>query len=355
MKVLIAGAGPTGLTAGVELARHGIQTEIIDKRDGGSTLSRAVGINPRSLELLTPSGVTAKLLAQGVKYKSIHIYHAAKPWATLALTAAPLQHGYNFMLGLPQDQTEEILRDAYVRLGGTISYGIQLIDVQQNDNEVIAETIGGKEYPCEYLIGADGVQSTTREAVGIDIVSSELADVWSIADVDAKGWSHSEAAAICLMRNGKMAAIIPLGKSRFRFISNTENALSALPLDIKVTKIHREGQFKISLSQVKEYSKGRVFLAGDAAHSHSPAGGRGMNLGIADAADIAERLVGGELSNYSCDRHKEAKKIIAGAEQMRKIVTSASPIKRSLTLAGIKTISVLPALQRKFASKFLYG
>lgn len=354
MKILIAGAGPTGLTAGVELARRGIHVEIIDRRNEASTLSRAVGINPRSLEILTPSGVTAKLLAQGVKYNAVRIYRETTPWATLPLTSAPIQHGYNFILGLPQDQTEGILRDTFVSLGGIINYGTELTGVRQNSNQVIAETAVGNELPCDYLIGADGVRSATRESLGIVYEGHDLPDIWSIADVDAD-WPHKNDATICLIRNGKMAAIVPLGENRFRFISNTKSALAALPLDINVSNIRREGQFKVSLSQVKEYGKGRVFLAGDAAHSQSPAGGRGMNLGIADSADLATRLAGDDLANYSQTRHEEGKRVIAGSERMRKVLTSASPITRSLVLAGLKTASVLPALQRKFASKFLYG
>jgi len=204
------------------------------------------------------------------------------------------------------------------------------------------------------LIGADGTRSTTRDAVSVEYNGHELPDIWSIADVDTDNWTHVDSATLCLMRNGKMAAILPLGEKRLRLISNTESALTAQPLDINVTNVRREGQFKIILYQVNDYSKGRVFLAGDSAHSQSPAGGRGMNLGIADAADLASRFAGGDLSGYSSYRYEEGKRVMAGAEQMRKIVTSESPLVRVLTLAGLKTISYFPILQRKFASNFLY-
>jgi 2-polyprenyl-6-methoxyphenol hydroxylase-like FAD-dependent oxidoreductase len=97
------------------------------------------------------------------------------------------------------------------------------------------------------------------------------------------------------MDHGQIAAIIPLGGDQFRFISNTDNALAALPLRVNVSNIRREGQFKITLNQVDAYQNGRVFLTGDPAHSQSPAGGRGMNLGIADSADLAHRLAHGAL------------------------------------------------------------
>lgn len=355
MKVLIIGAGPTGLTAGVELARRGIDAEIIDSRDQGSTLSRAVGINPRSLELLAPSGVTEKLLAQGVKFESVQFYWRARPWVSLSLAAAPLQHGYNFMLGLPQDQTEDILRDVFVALGGTVQYGTALSAVRQTDDRVVAETKEGASLSCDYLIGADGVGSATRDAIGIAYEGQTFPGIWSIADVDAD-WAHNAETSLCLLRDGKMALIAPLGGKRFRVVSNTEDALAALQLEINVTNIRREGQFSISLRLASELSRGRVFLAGDAAHTHSPAGGRGMNLGIADSADLAARLAGdGQLSRYSYDRLAEDKRMIAGSEQIRKAMTSSNLAVRAMILAGLKLASVTPALQRLFASRFLYG
>jgi 2-polyprenyl-6-methoxyphenol hydroxylase-like FAD-dependent oxidoreductase len=355
MKILIAGAGPTGLTTGVELVRRGIQVEIIDKRDGGSTLSRAVGINPQSLEILKPSGVTGKLLAQGVRFNSIRIFRDNRPWVTLPLTAAPIRHGFNFMLGLPQDKTEAILRETFLAGGGTLTYGKELVGVRNEANEVVVETAEGDELSCGYLVGADGVRSATREAVGIQSIGHALPGVWSIADVDIEGWEICDAAAFSLMSHGRMAGIVPLGGNRFRLVSNTENVLSVLPFDVNVTLVRREAKFNIRLSQVKEYSKGRVYLAGDAAHSQSPAGGRGMNLGIVDGANLASRLAGGDLSDYSRVRFEEGKRLIAGAERMRLVMTSRNPILRGLVLAGMKAVAMVPLLQRRVASTFLYG
>ena len=98
-----------------------------------------------------------------------------------------------------------------------------------------------------------------------------------------------------------------------------------------------------------------MFLAGDAAHSHSPVGGRGMNLGIADAADLAQMIAQGNVNQYTKSRHSEGKKIIAGSEILRKILGTKSPFKHTLILWMFKIISRVPILQKKFASKFLYG
>jgi 2-polyprenyl-6-methoxyphenol hydroxylase-like FAD-dependent oxidoreductase len=314
-----------------------------------------VGINPQSLEILKPSGVTGKLLAQGVRFNSIRIFRDNRPWVTLPLTAAPIRHGFNFMLGLPQDKTEAILRETFLAGGGTLTYGKELVGVRNEANEVVVETAEGDELSCGYLVGADGVRSATREAVGIQSIGHALPGVWSIADVDIEGWEICDAAAFSLMSHGRMAGIVPLGGNRFRLVSNTENVLSVLPFDVNVTLVRREAKFNIRLSQVKEYSKGRVYLAGDAAHSQSPAGGRGMNLGIVDGADLASRLAGGDLSDYSRVRFEEGKRLIAGAERMRLVMTSRNPILRGLVLAGMKAVAMVPLLQRRVASTFLYG
>jgi 2-polyprenyl-6-methoxyphenol hydroxylase-like FAD-dependent oxidoreductase len=149
--------------------------------------------------------------------------------------------------------------------------------------------------------------------------------------------------------------IAPIGKNRFRLVSNTDNALESMPFKLDIQTIRREARFKIKIAQVKTYQKGRVFLAGDAAHSHSPAGGRGMNLGMADAADLAYKLVHHEADKYTTSRYQEGKKMIAGSEFLRKILTTKSPLKRLFARVLLKCIQAIPMLQKKIASRFLYG
>ena len=117
MKILIVGAGPAGLTAAVELARRGVETKVIDKRTSQATLSRAVGITPRSLKTLELSGVTQELISEGIQIKGVKIYHQSKRLLDMPLQVNPLQYGYGFMLGLPQDRTEFHLRKAYEKFG----------------------------------------------------------------------------------------------------------------------------------------------------------------------------------------------------------------------------------------------
>jgi len=353
MKILIVGAGPAGLTTAVELARRGIVSDVIDLRESGSGLSRAVGIIPASLEILRPSGVTEKLLAEGMKFRQARIYRHST--LALALPFAVSGADDEFILGLAQDRTETHLRDVLSELGGAVRYGTELVNLHQDANKVTTETRDGATAEYDYVVGADGARSTTRQLLNIDFRGHDLPETWSIADVDAEGWPNTNTFTACRLSDGNVVVVVPLEPSRFRVVSNTEDALAALPLKMNVTNVRRAGQFKISIRQVAQYSVGRVFLAGDAAHCHSPVGGRGMNLGIADGAELARRMVEGELDGYGEARHKVGKDVIAGSEAVRKVMTSRNPATRFLVHAVLRTASSLPALQRLFAKKILYG
>ena len=361
MRVLIIGAGPTGLTAAVELARRGIDAHVIDRRDATSTYSRAVGITPKSLEMLEASGVTEKLLAEAMKLKTVRLYRNAEKIFDLEVAVEEVQYGYDFILGLAQDRTEDILADAARALGATIDYGAELKDLHDNGRRVTATVSTGGDLPdfeygsFDYVIGADGVGSKTRELLGLGYPGIELPETWSIADVDADDWQNPGAFTICQLDGGKIAVVVPLEPKRYRVISNTSDALKTLPLKMDSKNIRRQGTFKIHIRQVDQYQKGRVFLAGDAAHCHSPVGGRGMNLGIADSVELARRMEEGGLEGYSDARHAEGKLVIGFSEGGRKTMTSANPFTRLMVRAVLKTVQVFPSLQRRVSKQVLYG
>ncbi|MGR3498332.1 MAG: FAD-dependent oxidoreductase [Limimaricola soesokkakensis] len=356
MKVLICGAGPTGLTAGVELARRGIEVTVFEARDAPSPLSRAVGINPESLHRLEPSGVTEALLAEGVTYRGLILHRGGRVWARLDFGAArPERFGRRYMFGLPQDRTEAVLAAALARHGGTLRRGAEIVGMAQDPQGVRITLKDGREERGDWLVGADGTRSLVREAAGIGYPGHRLPDVWSIADIDAPGWPHRDRVALSLLPEGRVAAVVPLGGDRVRMISNTEDALAAEPFGVRVAHLHDRGQFRVALRMAERFREGRVLLAGDAAHSHSPAGGRGMNLGIADACDLAERLLGGGIDGYSEARRAADRRIIAGAERMRRVVTAKGRLARPATLAAARLITALPPLRARFAANFLYG
>ncbi len=348
MRVLIAGAGPAGLTTGVELARLGVTPTVIDRKSDASSLSRAVGISPRSLNLLGSSGVTERLLAEGVKLRAVQIYRERRRLLTMALQGAHPDH--DFMLALAQDRTEAALRDALLGMGGEVRYATELTGLSSSEDEVVVWTADGSEAAYDYVVGADGAQSTVRKALGLEFSGYDLAETWSIADVDAVGWPNPEWFTVCLVSGGRVAVVAPLEAERYRVISNTTNALETLPLDLDVTGIRREGQFTISVRQAADYGVGRVFLAGDAAHCHSPVGGRGMNLGIADAAELAARIVAGNLAGYTQSRHAAGAETIALSERARRALTSSNPLRRGLVTTLLGVLDKTPPLRRRLAA-----
>ncbi|MFA0813296.1 FAD-dependent oxidoreductase [Microbulbifer epialgicus] len=353
MKVLIVGGGPTGLTAALELARRGLHAKVIDRRDSTSTLSRAVGITSRSLELLSHSGVAEKLIEEGVAVRSACIYLGNR----LALEL-PLHSGriyFPTILGLPQDRTEAIMANRLKGWGVEVGYQIELQGLREEPNGVVALFSEGTEERFDLIIGADGVRSTVRKAAGIAYPGFDLEDRWSIADVDTEGWPPREKFTLVKASSGIVAVAVPIGEDRHRLVASCDNAIGAFPMGLKVRKIYREGTFKISVRQAESYSKGRICLAGDAAHCHSPVGGRGMNLGIADAAELAKRVVDGSLAGYSEFRHREDKKVMDITERGRKMISGKSLKARLEFRALLALANSLPALKRKlgqFAVEF---
>ena len=351
-RILIVGAGPTGLSAGVELARRGMDVTIIDKRDEASGFSRAVGILQSTLDLLEASGVSDKLRQEGVQVRGVKIFDQDRQ--VFAFNLPPDSDDENgFLLCLPQDRTEAHLRDTFVALGGDLRMSTVLEDLQQDQDHVTAYFGAGKSEVFDYVLGADGVRSTVREILGIAFNGFDLPEDWSIADADIDGWANPDTFVAYRLAGSSIVIAVPLSAIRVRFVSNTADALASLPVQPKVSNLRRSGTFKISIRQVERYDSGRVYLAGDAAHAHSPAGGRGMNLGIADACAFAECLVSGQLDAYGSQRHAEGAKIIRASETARKIATARSGVGRFAIFSILSIIGLFPGLVSALVRRFV--
>jgi len=334
--VLVVGAGPTGLTVALELARQGLIPEIVEKQAVGSGLSRAVGLLPSSMEILEPSGVDESIRKEAMVYKAAAFYVNDKLTAKVPLTEddSPL------LLGLAQDRTEALMKSALQEYGVAVQHGVSLVSLDiENDHAVATLCLDGtrnevREY--DLVVGADGVHSTVRRSLGMAFEGFDLQEPWSIADVEVEGWDTSLFSLFRLSR-GKVVVVAPVEPQRVRVISNTADAISAVPVPMTIVKTLNEGVFNISVRQVKQYNYGPVYLAGDAAHCHSPAGGRGMNLGIADAADLAHRIIHNELEGYDAARHSAGRETIALSERTRRAMTTRNVLYRMqiTTMIGV--------------------
>lgn len=341
---MIVGAGPTGLTTAVELARRGVMSDVIEKQEAASSLSRAVGILPSSMRIFQASGVADQIRKEAIPFQAVVFHREHRKVARLALDESEdVDEG---LFGLAQDRTEMHLRSAFEAMGGHVRYATELTGLAQDGSSVSA-TIGGERDDYDIVIGADGVHSSVRHALGLAFHGHTLAQQWSIADVDSPDWPTPNEFHIYLRSAGRVVVVAPLEQTRFRLVSNTADALGTLPVVMNTTRVRREASFQIAVRQVEHYRAGAVFLAGDAAHCHSPVGGRGMNLGIADAADLARRIIEGDFDGYEAVRHAAGRETIALSERGRRIVTSSNPLVRGAAIVAVRAVAALPVLRRR--------
>ena len=320
--ILVVGAGPVGLTAAVELTRRGFEPRVIDQGEGPAIESRALAVNPRSLEILEPSGASARMLAKGLKIARLNFWE----WPRLVFTVpvSRLDHRFNFILALPQDDTERVLIDRLEEMGGAVEWGSALtgLDASPGGARATIERGGRTEtLEADILIGADGAHSRVRKALGIGFSGDTDDEDFGLADAILSGPVHEDEVNVFRVEQG-IFAMIPAGHGRFRLVTDQPDVLSAVPERYVVEKVAWQSRFRISYRQVETYQKGSVFLAGDAAHIHSPVGGRGMNLGIEDAATLAWLIETGRTQEYTQRRRPVGAHVLRQTDAQTRLMTS---------------------------------
>ncbi|WP_405461050.1 FAD-dependent monooxygenase [Streptomyces sp. NBC_00101] len=326
--VLIVGAGPVGLTAALELRRRGVTCRVIDKLRAPVPHARAVGIQPRTLELWDRAGVADDALAAAVPMRGQLVYIDGVERSRVALTLPPdVPYGF---AALPQYETERILTEHLERYGTTVERGTELVSFVQDGggvwSSVVTETGRTRDLRSRYLVGCDGAHSAVRKGLGLTFEGGAFAEEYMLADVETD-WSLPPGYAVRAMRPGgdgrpdDLLVGIPLpGRSRYRMSMLVPPELSSsggppdpvahgtqeglrpelahiqavvdrlAPEPATVSGMRWSSVFRISHRIVDRYGTGRVFVAGDAAHIHPPTGAQGMNTGIQDAVNLAWKL-----------------------------------------------------------------
>ena len=377
-QVLIVGAGPVGLVMAAELVRYGVDVRLIDQSAHATETSKALVIWPRTLELMDRMGCSGAFLAAGIRARGATIRGSGGVLghADFGDVASP----YNFALMIPQSTTERLLADHLLALGGRIERSVKLERFVQDDDAVAAQLShadgSSKRIETSWLVGCDGAHSTVRHELGVAFPGSAQADEWLLADVrlTGDGAPAADEIATYLHRDGPFV-IFPIPGGRARVIADVGKAgrsPRAEPTieDVQALIEERAGggfcaldpvwltHFRINGRKVTEYRAGRVFLAGDAAHIHSPAGGQGMNTGIQDAVNLARKLAmvtRGDgspalLESYSPERSAVGDMVLRNASALTSLATLSNPAAQAARNVAMRFLLGLHAVQHRMAT-----
>lgn len=357
---LIVGAGPTGLTAALLLAKQGIKVRIIDAAPSPSPYSRALAVNPRTLELLEASGITVQMLECGMPIRDVYFRRDHKTLANISLRG--IQHRYPFLLALSQSATETLLTEALHALGINVERGSKLTACHQEKGrvEVHIETLGHtKTENPSWLFAADGAHSTVREQLGLDFKGSGFSETWYLADVPLKTQLQPDAGHVWFFDEGGFLFLIPViedsrqsgaGDPIWRVLGNFPNLFERLSEAETSGAIIWESHFHVSHRMVSQMAVGNIYLAGDAAHIHSPIGARGMNLGIEDAWTFAELIKTGKIERYRHVRQAIDKRVVQRVKMLTWMARGQNPVTRFARRAIFPMIPRIPFLYQQMVS-----
>jgi 2-polyprenyl-6-methoxyphenol hydroxylase-like FAD-dependent oxidoreductase len=354
VRVLIIGAGPTGLVLALWLAKLGVKVRIIDKTAQSGTTSRALAVQARTLELYRQLDLADFVVEHGHKVPAVNLWVKGEPAARLAFEAIGKDlTAYPFLEIFPQDEHERLLIERLEKFGVSVERQTELTHFREEGGRVIARLRGpdGHEEDCQaqYIAGCDGARSVVREILGTGYPGGTYRQIFYVADVEAAGPAvngelHAD------LDEADFLAVFPLaGQGRARLIGTVRDeradhaerlkfedvsSRAIEHLKVQVKKVNWFSTYHVHHRVAEHFRKGRAFLLGDAAHIHSPAGGQGMNTGIGDAVNLAWKLAAvladrapdSLLDTYEAERIGFAKRLVATTDRVFSFVSAEGRI-----------------------------
>jgi 2-polyprenyl-6-methoxyphenol hydroxylase-like FAD-dependent oxidoreductase len=371
--VLIAGAGPVGLFLANECARRGLSYRIVEMNATQSTHSKALAIFPRTFEIFDMAGVSAPFAAAANRVTGVVFASHERKLGRIEFV--PKATPYPYVAMVPQDVTEKLLLEHLRSLGGDVEYETALASARQTRSGVEAtlERRGVSAFvAAKYLVGCDGAHSTLRHVLGLPFEGGDYAEQFMLADAMTNDVLPSDEMHLCPSPDGPLA-VFPMSATRRRIVATVDrldgdapsldlvNDLLAqrAPSGLRAESLIWSTYFRIHHRCVSEMGAGRMFVAGDAAHIHSPFGGQGMNTGLGDAWNLAWKLdlaARGRandalLSSYTPERYPIVRSVIEATQFLTTALGSSNALAREIRDTVIPVVTHIPQIQHAFVER----